>query len=62
MAGRRRRYYPDNGEDALVMWRTPGTRAGNFDDVPEPDLVEARRWNPPTPPMAEAPELKEATG
>jgi ribosomal-protein-alanine N-acetyltransferase len=20
-AGRRRRYYPDNGEDALVLWR-----------------------------------------
>ena len=23
-AGMRRRYYQDNGEDALVMWRTPG--------------------------------------
>src|ERR1700686_1220723 len=24
-AGMRRRYYQDNGEDALVMWGTPGT-------------------------------------
>ena len=24
-AGTRRRYYQDNGEDALVMWRTPAT-------------------------------------
>ena len=23
-AGLRRRYYQDNGEDALIMWRTPG--------------------------------------
>ena len=22
-AGRRRRYYQDNGEDAVIMWRTP---------------------------------------
>jgi hypothetical protein len=27
-AGMRRRYYQDNGEDALVMWRTPATLAG----------------------------------
>ena len=33
-AGRRRRYYRDNGEDALVMWRTPGTLRGTLDDVP----------------------------
>jgi ribosomal-protein-alanine N-acetyltransferase len=33
-AGIRRRYYQDNGEDALIMWRTPGTLAGNLDDVP----------------------------
>jgi [ribosomal protein S18]-alanine N-acetyltransferase len=33
-AGRRRRYYQDNGEDAVVMWRTPSTLAGYFDDVP----------------------------
>lgn len=45
VAGRRRRYYPDNGEDALVMWRTPGTLAGRLDDVPMPDHREARRWN-----------------
>jgi [ribosomal protein S18]-alanine N-acetyltransferase len=35
-AGMRRRYYQDNGEDALVMWRTPGTREGLLDDVPNP--------------------------
>src|SRR5207247_7476156 len=33
-AGIRRRYYQDNGEDALVMWRTPATRAGSLEDVP----------------------------
>jgi ribosomal-protein-alanine N-acetyltransferase len=33
-AGVRRRYYQDNGEDALVMWRTPATLRGNLDDVP----------------------------
>lgn len=46
VAGRRRAYYPDDGEDALVMWRTPATRRGTFDDVPSPDLREAQRWNP----------------
>jgi ribosomal-protein-alanine N-acetyltransferase len=33
-AGRRRRYYQDNGEDAVVMWRTQSTLSGSFDDVP----------------------------
>jgi [ribosomal protein S18]-alanine N-acetyltransferase len=33
-AGIRRRYYQDNGEDALVMWRTPATLRGSLDDVP----------------------------
>jgi [ribosomal protein S18]-alanine N-acetyltransferase len=33
-AGTRRRYYQDNGEDALIMWRTPSTLAGSLDDVP----------------------------
>jgi ribosomal-protein-alanine N-acetyltransferase len=35
-AGIRRRYYQDNGEDALVMWRTPATVGGSLDDVPNP--------------------------
>jgi [ribosomal protein S18]-alanine N-acetyltransferase len=35
-AGMRRRYYQDNGEDALVMWRTPATLSGSLDDVPNP--------------------------
>jgi len=38
-AGMRRRYYQDNGEDALVMWRTPATLAGSLEDVPNPGLV-----------------------
>ena len=33
-AGRRRRYYQDNGEDAVIMWRTRSTLQGRFDDVP----------------------------
>jgi [ribosomal protein S18]-alanine N-acetyltransferase len=33
-AGLRRRYYQDNGEDALIMWRTPHTLEGRLDDVP----------------------------
>jgi ribosomal-protein-alanine N-acetyltransferase len=35
-AGTRRRYYQDNGEDALVMWRTPATLQGSLADVPNP--------------------------
>ncbi|MGH2839784.1 MAG: ribosomal protein S18-alanine N-acetyltransferase [Solirubrobacteraceae bacterium] len=35
-AGRRRRYYRDNGEDAVIMWRTQATLAGRLDDVPNP--------------------------
>jgi len=34
IAGLRRRYYQDNGEDAYIMWRTPGTLAGSLADVP----------------------------
>ena len=33
-AGLRRRYYQDNNEDALIMWRTPATLRGSLDDVP----------------------------
>jgi ribosomal-protein-alanine N-acetyltransferase len=38
-AGTRRRYYQDNGEDALVMWRTPATLQGSLEDVPNPGAV-----------------------
>ena len=38
-AGIRKRYYQDNGEDALVMWRTPATLAGSLDDVPNPGAI-----------------------
>ena len=34
-AGLRRRYYQDNGEDAVIMWRTPATvRDGTLEHVP----------------------------
>ena len=33
-AGVRRRYYQDNGEDALIMWRTPATLNGSLEDIP----------------------------
>jgi ribosomal-protein-alanine N-acetyltransferase len=33
-AGTRRRYYQDNGEDALIMWRTPATLSGSLEDIP----------------------------
>jgi ribosomal-protein-alanine N-acetyltransferase len=36
--GVRRRYYQDNGEDAVIMWRTPATLAGRLDDVPAVSL------------------------
>ena len=39
VAGMRRRYYQDNGEDALIMWRTPATLKGRLDDVPAADPV-----------------------
>lgn len=42
-AGVRRRYYSDNGEDALIMWRTPATRRGSLDDIPNADPRAAVR-------------------
>src|SRR5215203_1712059 len=36
-AGVRRRYYQDNGEDALIMWRTPATLRGTLGDAPGAD-------------------------
>jgi ribosomal-protein-alanine N-acetyltransferase len=43
IAGMRRRYYQDNGEDALIMWRTPATLEGRLDDVPAADPVAHHR-------------------
>jgi ribosomal-protein-alanine N-acetyltransferase len=43
IAGVRRRYYQDNGEDALIMWRTPATLQGSLDDVPAADPVAHHR-------------------
>lgn len=34
IAGVRRRYYQDNGEDAYIMWRTAMTQVGSLEDVP----------------------------
>lgn len=42
-AGARRRYYQDNGEDALIMWRTPATLAGSLADVPAAVDVDPRK-------------------
>jgi ribosomal-protein-alanine N-acetyltransferase len=42
-AGARPRYYQDNGEDALIMWRTPATLRGSLDDVPAADPRAAVR-------------------
>lgn len=33
-AGRRKGYYPDSGEDAIVMWRTPATLEGSLEGIP----------------------------
>lgn len=38
-SGLRRRYYQDNGEDALIMWSTPATRTGSLDEVPNAQRV-----------------------
>jgi ribosomal-protein-alanine N-acetyltransferase len=43
IAGTRRHYYQDNGEDALIMWRTPATLEGRLDDVPAADPVVHHR-------------------
>lgn len=42
-AGVRRRYYSDNGEDALIMWRTAATLRGSLEDVPAADPRAAVR-------------------
>jgi ribosomal-protein-alanine N-acetyltransferase len=42
-AGVRPRYYQDNGEDALIMWRTPATLRGSLEDVPAADPRAAVR-------------------
>jgi [ribosomal protein S18]-alanine N-acetyltransferase len=42
-AGMRRRYYQDNGEDALIMWRTPATLNGSLADIPEAGPVTPSR-------------------
>jgi ribosomal-protein-alanine N-acetyltransferase len=43
VSGLRRRYYQDNGEDALIMWRTPATLNGSLEDIPNADPVTPSR-------------------
>lgn len=40
--GTRRRYYRDDGEDALIMWRTAATLEGRTDDIPGAEGVGGR--------------------
>ncbi|MFN8175103.1 MAG: ribosomal protein S18-alanine N-acetyltransferase [Solirubrobacteraceae bacterium] len=49
-AGTRRRYYQDNGEDALIMWRTPATRRGSLADVPAAVEIDPRAGSAAGPP------------
>ncbi len=46
-AGVRRRYYADNGEDAVIMWRTPGSLQGRLDDTGVSAPLAAQRAAPP---------------
>lgn len=48
--GTRRRYYRDDGEDALIMWRTPATLRGHVDDVPGAEDVTGPGSRGPVPP------------
>jgi ribosomal-protein-alanine N-acetyltransferase len=54
-AGVRRRYYQDNGEDALIMWRTPATLRGSLDDVPAARGVPPLAAQGAAPPAARGP-------
>ncbi|MGE4427155.1 MAG: ribosomal protein S18-alanine N-acetyltransferase [Solirubrobacteraceae bacterium] len=47
--GTRRRYYRDDGEDALIMWRTPATLRGRLDDVPGAEQAAAGSKGPVPP-------------
>lgn len=40
--GTRRRYYRDDGEDALIMWRTAATLDGRTDDIPGAESLGGR--------------------
>ena len=39
-AGLRHRYYQDNGEDAIIMWRTPATLSNDGDPLADVPGVE----------------------
>lgn len=58
--GTRRRYYRDDGEDALIMWRTPATLVGRTDDIPGAENVGGRGPGSagPVPPDVPAPDLR----
>ncbi|MTD42896.1 ribosomal-protein-alanine N-acetyltransferase [Conexibacter sp. W3-3-2] len=49
IAGVRKRYYQDNGEDAYIMWRTAATLEGRLDDVPNAGPVQPTPGTVPPP-------------
>lgn len=60
--GTRRRYYRDDGEDALIMWRTAATLDGRTDDIPGAENVGGRGAGSrgPVPPDAPATDARRA--
>lgn len=61
--GTRRRYYRDDGEDALIMWRTAATLVGRTDDIPGAENVGGKGPGSggPVPPDVPAPDLGRPT-
>lgn len=64
--GTRRRYYRDDGEDALIMWRTAATLVGRTDDIPGAEQVGGKGGRGvgsggPVPPDVPAPDLGKQT-
>lgn len=64
--GTRRRYYRDDGEDALIMWRTAATLDGRTDDIPGAEDVGRRGGRGvgsrgPVPPDVPATDLRRST-
>lgn len=60
--GTRRRYYRDDGEDALIMWRTAATLEGRTDDIPGAENLGGRGPGSrgPVPPDVPATDVRKA--